>query len=59
MSTASDVQLLRRFNGSSFLTSGLTDGIPFKDEISRTNSFNLVPIPPAFIRDARYQGDAR
>jgi len=32
----------------------------YKDDIPTTsNCPNLVPIPPAFIRDARYQGDAR
>ncbi len=31
----------------------------FKDNNPPSNSLNLVPIPPAFIRDARYQGDAR
>lgn len=34
--------------------------VGFKDENPGTsNGLNLVPIPPAFIRDARYQGDAR
>jgi hypothetical protein len=49
MTTQSDeLQVIRRF---SF---GLTDDNP-----GTSNCLNLVPIPPAFIRDARYQGDAR
>ena len=34
--------------------------VNFKDYNSgSSNGTNLVPIPPAYIRDARYQGDAR
>ena len=34
--------------------------LTFKDDNScPSNGPNLVPIPPAYIRDARYQGDAR
>ena len=53
MSTPSDEpQVIRRFS------LGLDDN-PDPSTCPNLPHFNLVPIPPTFIRDARYRGDAR